>query len=169
MRQVWIGNGPYPTETRAKQYGLSKAELAKAFYDGLNVDYGKLAGHRRGRVQDSLVRQEAPHHDVCGNRLDCGDREPVVLVSDGVLSDDKFKKGGPACQVWLPAGDVYLVPVPGTAEGTVAVDRMLVDGKEVRGLNLAFRGRQADGAESSVGSGTDPGKVRRGRTWQGRA
>jgi hypothetical protein len=63
----------------------------------------------------------------------------AVMVSDGILSDDKVKMGGPACQVWLPAGDVYLAPVPGTAEGTVVVERLLADGKEVRGLNLVFK------------------------------
>src|SRR5438067_4427406 len=61
------------------------------------------------------------------------------FVSDGLLSDDKLKKGGPVCQVWLPAGEVYLAPVPGTAEGKVVVERMLLEGKEVRGLRLTFK------------------------------
>ena len=31
-----------------------------------------------------------------------------VYVSDGVISPEKEKRGGPACMVWLPAGEVYV-------------------------------------------------------------
>ena len=37
VRTVYLGNGLYPTETRAKEYGLAKADLAKLFYAGLSV------------------------------------------------------------------------------------------------------------------------------------
>ncbi len=42
VRFVGIGNGFYPTASLAKQSGLSEAELAKIFWDGVNVDYPKM-------------------------------------------------------------------------------------------------------------------------------
>ena len=42
VRLVGLGNGLYPTPSRAKQYGLSEEALAKLFWDGLNVDYAKM-------------------------------------------------------------------------------------------------------------------------------
>ena len=62
-----------------------------------------------------------------------------VFVSDGVLSADDLKKGFAASQVYLPAGEAYLSPVPGTAEGTVVVDRQFYQGKEITGLTLNFK------------------------------
>src|SRR5262249_45519019 len=35
--------------------------------------------------------------------------------------------------------EVYLAPVPGTAEGKVVVEKTLFEGKEVRGLTLTFK------------------------------
>ena len=48
VRLVTLGNGLYPTPSRAKQFGLREAELADLFWDGINVDYDQLhaAGER---------------------------------------------------------------------------------------------------------------------------
>jgi leucyl aminopeptidase (aminopeptidase T) len=62
-----------------------------------------------------------------------------VLVSDGVISPEEQKRGGAACQVWLPAGEVYVAPVAGTAEGKVVVERQEFDGAEIEGLTLMFQ------------------------------
>lgn len=139
VRSVYLGNGLYPTEARAKQYGLAKTELAKLFYDGLNVDYDQMQvtaeAVRKTLAGGKKVQITTPD----GTDLTVEIEKRPAFVSDGVLSDDKLKKGGPACQVWLPAGEVYLAPVPGTAEGKVVVERMLWEGKEVRGLSLTFK------------------------------
>ena len=42
VRMVGLGNGLYPTASLAKQYGLTEEELAKIFWDGMNVDYAKM-------------------------------------------------------------------------------------------------------------------------------
>ena len=65
------------------------------------------------------------------------ERRPVH-VSTGTITEEMIRKGGPACQTWLPAGEVFLAPVPGTAEGTVVVDRHVFRGREIRGLRLKF-------------------------------
>lgn len=139
VRRVHLGNGMYPTESRAKQFGLTKAELARQFYDALNVDYAKMQATgevvRKTLAGGKIAHITSPE----GTDLTVEITSRTPFVSDGVLSDDKLKKGGPACQVWLPAGEVYLTPVPGTAEGKVVVERMQLEGKEVRGLRLTFR------------------------------
>ena len=62
------------------------------------------------------------------------------FVSDGIISADDVKKGGPAVSVYLPAGEVYCAPVPGTAEGTVVMSQTYMNGKEVTDLKLTFVG-----------------------------
>jgi leucyl aminopeptidase (aminopeptidase T) len=138
VRQVFLGNGVYPTEARAKQYGISKAELAKLFYDGLNVDYDKMQA--RGKtLRDALTAGKKLHIATPGGTdLDLTIEERPVFISDGTISEDKIKKGGQACQVWLPAGEVYVTPVAGKAEGKVKVEHMLWEGKEVNDLTLTF-------------------------------
>jgi aminopeptidase len=139
VRRVHLGNFLYPTGTRAKQYGLSKADLAKLFYGGLNVDYDQMQARgeavRKTLAGGKTVRITTP----AGTDLTVEIANRPVLVNDGVLSEERIKKGGAACQVYLPAGEVYLAPVPGTAEGKVVVERMLSEGKEVRGLSLTFK------------------------------
>jgi leucyl aminopeptidase (aminopeptidase T) len=139
VRRIHLGNGLYPTETRAKQLGLTKAELAKQFHDALNVDYDQMqaAGEAARKALAAGKRAHITTSEGTDLFVDIADR--ATFVSDGVLSDDKLKKGGPACQVWLPAGEVYLAPVPGTAEGKVVVERMPWEGGEIRGLSLTFK------------------------------
>jgi len=62
-----------------------------------------------------------------------------VLFSDGVITPEELKKGGQNTIVWLPAGEVYLAPVPGTAEGTLVIDRQVYQGAEITGLSLTFK------------------------------
>jgi aminopeptidase len=139
VRQVSVGNGLYPTEARAKQYGISKAELTKLFYDGLDVDYDKMQTTGQ-TLRDTLGAGKKLHLTTPeGTDLTVEIEKRPVFVSDGILSDDKVKKGGAGCQVWLPAGEVYLTPVAGTAEGKVVVERLLWEGKEVAGLSLTFK------------------------------
>ena len=57
-----------------------------------------------------------------------------IVVSDGVISADAMKTGGAACWAGLPAGEVMLTPIPGTAEGKVVIDR------DIQGLTLTFKG-----------------------------
>ena len=62
-----------------------------------------------------------------------------VFVSDGNLTPEKIKKGGSAVQTWLPAGEVYVAPVAGSAEGKVVIDRVFFEGKEVIGLTMTLK------------------------------
>ncbi len=41
--------------------------------------------------------------------------------------------------MWLPAGEVMVTPVPGTAQGTVVADRYFFQGNTVESLRLDFK------------------------------
>jgi aminopeptidase len=67
-----------------------------------------------------------------------------------VAHPEDVKRGGPSALVYLPAGEVYCAPVPGTAEGKVVFTQSFYKGKEVMDLMLTFvRGKMT----SMVGSG----------------
>src|SRR5204863_10217542 len=63
-----------------------------------------------------------------------------VHVSDGVISAEDMAKGGPDIQAWLPAGEVYFVPVVGSAEGKIVVDRLPFDAGEITKATFTVKG-----------------------------
>jgi len=139
VRMVGLGNGLYPTASRAKQYGLTEDELAKIFWDGLNVDYAKLES--TGEDLQKILSHGKELHLTNANGTDLIVRieKRPVFVSDGNLTPEKLKKGGSAVQTWLPAGEVYVAPVAGSAEGKIVLDRVFYEGKEVIGLRMTLQ------------------------------
>lgn len=139
VRQVSLGNNLYPTEDRAKMFNISQEGLAEQFWAGVSVDYSEL--ERIGqRVKEKLAAGKELHiSNSNGTDLRVQIESRPVFVSDGVISDSDLKMGGAACQLWLPAGEAYLAPVPGTANGKVVVDRQFYEGKEINGLELTFK------------------------------
>jgi len=139
IKGVNLGNGLYPTEASAKQFGLTLNELSDLFWKGVNVDYAKLEATGKA-VQTVLAGgKEVQLTNPNGTDIKMRIEKRPVIVSDGVLSAEDLKKGFAASQVYLPAGEAYLSPVPGTAEGTVVVDRQFYQNKEVLGLTLIFK------------------------------
>jgi len=139
VRFVHLGNELYPTTERAKLFGVSQKELSKIFWDGVNVDYSKLQA--TGKTIKTLLTSGKQVHITNPNGTDLKmqiEGRPVV-VSDGIISADEMQTGGAACWVYLPAGEVMLAPVPGTAEGKVVVDRQFFQGSEILGLTLTFK------------------------------
>src|SRR5262249_53786188 len=112
VRTVGIGNGLYPTASRAKQFGLTETELAKIFWDGLNVDYAKLQGVGEELKKVLSQAQEVQLTNANGTDLRVRIEKRPVFVSDGVLTPEKQRQGGAHCQTWLPAGEVYVAAVP---------------------------------------------------------
>jgi leucyl aminopeptidase (aminopeptidase T) len=139
VRQVNLGNNLYPTTALAKQFGISRDELATVFWNGVNIDYRKLQ-RAADTVQTYLASGNAVRiTNKNGTDISMQIKRRPVHVNDGVISSDDIRSGGAACQVWLPAGEVYLAPIPGTATGTVVVDRHLFRGQEIRKLRMDFR------------------------------
>jgi hypothetical protein len=75
-------------------------------------------------------------------------------VSDGVISAEDRKKGGPAVSVWLPAGEVFLTPVPGTANGVIVADHVYYQGDRIEGLRVEVKNGKMVGMTAK--SGLDP-------------
>jgi leucyl aminopeptidase (aminopeptidase T) len=136
--QVHLGNGLYPTKTLAQQFGIPQEQLSSIFWKGVNTDYDKLQQTGQ-RFQSVLatgreLRITAPN----GTDLKVQITSRPVYVSDGVVSSEERYAGGPACQAWLPAGEVYVTPVPDTAEGTFVADTFYFQGKLIEGLTMKF-------------------------------
>jgi leucyl aminopeptidase (aminopeptidase T) len=137
--QVHLGNGLYPTKPLAKQFEIGYDELSRIFWSGVNTDYDLLQA-LGSRLKSTLaagreVKITAPN----GTDLTFQVAQRQAFASDGVISSEDRYAGGPACQVWLPAGEVYQTPVPGTAQGTFIADTFFFEGRRIDGLKLTFK------------------------------
>jgi aminopeptidase len=150
VRQVEVGNGLYPTAWRAKRFGMSDDELTRTFWDGVNVDYSSLAA-RAEQVKATLAAgSEIQITDASGSDLKVRVQGRPIYSSDGIISPEEAQKGGAASSVYLPAGEVYVTPVAGTAEGKLVRPREYYQGQEIQNLTLTFA---AGKLTSMTGSG----------------
>lgn len=140
VRSIEVGNNLYPTSWRAQRYGMSEEELAKIFWDGVNLDYSTLQA--RGEQVKAVLAGGSEVHitNPNGTDLKLNVKGRPVLVSDGVVTADDMKAGAVASSAYLPAGEVYTTPVPGSAEGKVVNTRTYFRGKEVNNLTLTVAG-----------------------------
>ncbi len=140
VRIIFLGNGLYPTSSRAKQFGLTEAELANLFWDGVNTDYDHLraAGAKVKKTLSEGKQIRLTHAN--GTDLKASVEKRLVMVSDGVIDEARRKQGGAACWSYLPAGEVYVSTAPGTAEGRVVVDRVYFEGQEINDLAMDVKG-----------------------------
>jgi aminopeptidase len=151
VRRVFLGNGLYPTEATAKQYGLTKDQLAKIFYGGLAVSPARLRVSAEA-VRAKLAKGHAMHiKGPNGTDLSLRIEGRPVTVSDGSISDAKLRHGGVAAWTYLPAGEVMTTPVPGTAEGTLVFDRFPFEDGEVEGLTLTIKGGKVKAMTAKAG------------------
>ncbi len=152
IRSVDIGNDLYPTPWRAERYGMDEDALSTTFWNGVNIDYSDLQA-RGQQVKAALAAGNEMHiTNPNGTDLKVRVQGRPVLVSDGIISAEDIKQGGPSLSVYLPAGEVFTTPVPGTAEGKVVHTRSFYRGKQVDNLTLTFAG----GKVTEV-SGSGPG------------
>jgi leucyl aminopeptidase (aminopeptidase T) len=152
VRSVEVGNGFYPTPWRAKRYGMSEAALADAFWQAVDTDPGRLQA-RASQVKAALAAGDVLHiTNPNGTDLTLRMKGRPVLASDGIISAEDIRAGGGAVAVYLPAGEVYAAPVPGSANGKVVHSHDFFRGKAVDNLTLQFK----DGKLTSM-TGTGPG------------
>lgn len=150
VRTVFVGNGLYPTDWRAKRFGMTTDDLAQTFWGGVNVDYTDLQA-RGEQVKAALASGNELHiTDSNGTDFKVRVQGRPYGVSDGIISADDVKKGGGAVNIYLPAGEVYVTPVQGTAEGKVVRVKDYIEGKEIDNLTLTFA---AGKLTSMTGSG----------------
>lgn len=149
VRLVEVGNNLYPTAWRAERYGLSEDELGRMFWEGVNLDYTSLQA-RGEQVRAVLAAGNEVHiTNPNGTDLKLRIQGQPVGVSDGIISADDLKRGGPAVQVYLPAGEVYATPVPGSAEGKVVQTLSYYRGKQVDDLTMTVAAGKLTGMTGS--------------------
>lgn len=139
IRQVGIGNGLYPTEAKAKQFGITYKELSDMFWKGMDVDYQALeaTGNTLKKVLEAGSVVHITNPNGTDFKVNISGRKVIVL--DGTISDEDLKEGFTATQVYLPAGEVALTPVPGTAEGKIVVTSDFGSGVEAKDITLVFQ------------------------------
>jgi aminopeptidase len=139
VRTVALGNGLYPSAERAEQFDVSREELAEMMYGGIAADFEQLQSTGQ-QVRQLLAGGKELHiSNPNGTDLRVGIANRQVSVNDGIISAEERKRGGAATSVWLPAGEVYLTPVPGTGEGTFVADQLFFRGEAIKGLRLEFK------------------------------
>jgi aminopeptidase len=140
VRTVALGNGLYPSAERAELFGISREELADMMYGGIDAEYEALQSSGEQVRKRLAAGKEVRITNPNGTDFKVGIAGRPITVNDGIISAEDQKKGGAATSVWLPAGEVYLTPVPGTGEGTVVADQFFFQGKPIEGLRLVFKG-----------------------------
>ena len=149
VRSVELGNSLYPAPWRAERLGLSAEALADLFWKGVNVDYTQLQA--RGEEVGKAVSAARDVHvtNPNGTDLKFSVQGRPVLASDGVASEADIERGGGALAQYLPAGEVYTTPVPGSGEGKLVQTRGYFRGKQIDNLTLTFTGGQLTGMTGS--------------------
>jgi leucyl aminopeptidase (aminopeptidase T) len=138
VRSVNLGNGLYPTAVLARRLRKTQPQLASAFWKASMVSPATIR-----QSGNSLLSALASGSSV---RLSSANGTDITFtvaaangfVSDGSISEAKMQQGKGATSTWLPAGELLVPVVAGSAEGKVVVDRILSRGVMVEGLTLVF-------------------------------
>jgi aminopeptidase len=141
VRSVWLGNFLYPTDAVAKQYGITKEQLSDIFWAGVSVDYIQLHATAEAMRAKLAAGREVRITHPNGTDLKLTIAGRPSFVNDGVISMEALAKGSPANWANLPAGEVYLSPVPGSAEGKIVSDAVFpLETESVTGATFMVKG-----------------------------
>ncbi|MDH3645881.1 MAG: aminopeptidase [Gammaproteobacteria bacterium] len=137
FRSVSLGQtGGIPTEAYAKSVGADHKKMTAAFWKALEVSpdqIEKAASLVTGMLQPGTdVHVESKAGTDLRFRLSA---QPARINAGRTAAVDADT--GPA-QVWLPAGEAYACVEPGSANGTVVVERTMFRGVPVENLRMTF-------------------------------
>lgn len=138
IRQVNLGNGLLPTADAARRFGISQSDLTTMYWSGVNTDYDQLQATATAVSAALSTGRSVRITNPNGTDITVDIAGRQVFQSDGVISPEDIERGGAAVAVYLPAGEVYLAPVAGTAEGKVVADHYFFQGTDIQGLTLIF-------------------------------
>lgn len=139
-RSVWLGNGLTPSKANAKQLGISEAELSSIFWAGIGTDYRALSFRAEALKNAVPETKQLVITTPGGTDLKLRVKSKTLGVSDGVITPEEVKEGGARLLTWLPAGEVYALIDPTSAEGKIVVTRHLFEGEDIKDLTLIIKG-----------------------------
>jgi len=145
VRQLNVGNGLTPSSQMVSDTGIPMSTLQAVYERGLNVDYSALRG-RCEKVQATL----AGNHKVeisspNGTRLSVDVSDGRGGLSCGILGTSSSTENLGTTQAWLPAGEVYMPLVKGSAEGVLVSPKFILSGKKVGSVRLAVHAGRITG------------------------
>jgi Leucyl aminopeptidase (aminopeptidase T) len=138
LRALNLGNGIEPSEWRAKRFGMPLSQLTTLYWAGIEVDPAKLKAAADPVVKVLGSGKQLTITASNGTKVTMSIAGQKVLFSDGQVTPEMAKKGQ-TITAWLPAGDVYLTAVPGSAEGKVVLDRMWYQNEPIEQLTLTIK------------------------------
>jgi len=134
-RYIEVGNGIFPSAPNAALFGVSQSALADAFWTAMNVDYTKIQARadalKSAIAAGSTMRVTNPN----GTDITFGVKGARFVVSAGSIAPGCTAA---TCTVALPAGDLQLSPVPGTASGKVVFDNTFWGKDNLKGFTATF-------------------------------
>src|SRR5687768_46918 len=138
VRSVNLGNDLYPTVALSRRLSVPQGALANAFWRAASVTSSTLRPKgealRRSFSEDGVVTITAPN----GTNISLRVQPKDGFVLDGALTPEKVRQSSAAAATYLPAGEVVLPAVNGSANGKIVLDRLAWDGRLIRGLTLVF-------------------------------
>lgn len=151
VKQVYVGNGLYPSEASARRLGLRRAELSRVFWAALATPPARIQANGAA-VQAALsgARQVRITHPN-GTDLRFGIEARPVVLSDGAITRERAAQGGAAAIVYLPAGEAMVAPVSGTAEGTAVFERVPYGPGVIEKLRWTFQAGKLTAHEAAPG------------------
>ncbi len=154
IRVVDLGNGLYPTAQLATRLGRPEAEVADAFWKAVAVPPDTVRARGLALRSTLAAGKRVTLTAANGTNISFAVTAARGSISDGALTADKVKQGGYAAQTWLPAGELLVPVVMGSAEGRVVIDKLLFQGSMIEGLTLTFaKGKLTD---MSARAGLEP-------------
>jgi leucyl aminopeptidase (aminopeptidase T) len=138
-RFVQVGNGLYPSPGNAAEAGMTPHQMAALFRSGLDADYAALE-RTADALRDVLAHGKEIHLRAAnGTNLFAQITGRPIHTSDGVISDKDREGGRGQAAAFLPAGEVYVVAVPGSAHGVLATDETWYQHKKITGLKAEVK------------------------------
>lgn len=134
-RFVDVGNGIFPSPPNAALFGVSQTALADAFWTAMNGDEAKIQANAeslQGAIAAaSTMRVTNPN----GTDISFGVKNSRLIASAGSIREDCT---GVHCYTALPAGDLYVMPVAGTATGKIVFDNTFWGKDDLKGFTATF-------------------------------
>ena len=157
IRYVNLGNGLYPTARLASRLGVAQADLAHLFWQAAGMPAESIRAHGAAAYAAISGGKHVTITAPNGTNLSFTVLGSKAALSDGALTPEKIRQGGFALSTFLPAGELNVPAVAGTAEGKLVIDRTVYMGTDVTGLTLVFsRGKLTS---MTAASGLDPLKA----------